>query len=180
MDTPGQSKKKRDPQKNRVSQRRYRERQKAAFNGIEEVRARNCQRDYVRTAHLKATGQYGAFKAKKAKDRRYYAMSEEQCNEVKRKNLIFQNAWRNTGDGSMRDGDNKWRRKNELWASKSGGHCSEQNMSDVPSQSDAKGVTGWTSIWPVPFLYRGCHWTGQSRSLRRRRRTRCKPFVRTR
>ena len=97
MDTPGQSKKKRDPQKNRVSQRRYRERQKAAFNGTEEVRARNCQRYYVRMAHLKATGEYEAFKAKKAKEcmRRYDAMSEEQRNEVKRKNLILQKAWRN-------------------------------------------------------------------------------------
>ena len=49
-------------------------------------------------------------------------------------------------------------------------------MSHVPSQSDAKGVNGWTSNWPVPFLYRGCHWTGQIPSLRKRR-TQCKPFV---
>ena len=66
MATPGKRKKKRDPQKNRVSQRRYREKQKAAFNGVEEVRARNNQRYYVRMAYLKATGQCEAFKAKKA------------------------------------------------------------------------------------------------------------------
>ena len=96
MDTPGQSKKKRDSQNNRASQRRYRQRQKAAFNGSEEVRARNCQRYYVRMAHLKATGQYEAFKAKEAKEgmRRYHAMSEEQRNEVNRKNLLLQKAWR--------------------------------------------------------------------------------------
>ena len=77
MDTPGQSKKKRDPPQNRVSQRRYRQRQKAAFNGIEEVRASNCQRCYVRMAHLKATGEYEAFKKAKEGMLRYHAMSEE-------------------------------------------------------------------------------------------------------
>ena len=47
-------------------------------------------------AYLKATGEYEAFEAKKAKEgmRRYHAMSEEQHNEVKRKNLLFQKAWR--------------------------------------------------------------------------------------
>ena len=50
----------------------------------------------MRMAHIKATGQYEAFKAKKAKEgmRRYHAMSEEQRNEVKRKNLLLQKAWR--------------------------------------------------------------------------------------
>ena len=97
MDTPGQSKKKRNPQKNRVSQRQYRERQKAPFNGIEEVRARYRERYYMRMAHLKATGQYEAFKTKKSKEgmRCYHATSEEQRNEVKGKNLILQKAWRN-------------------------------------------------------------------------------------
>ena len=47
-------------------------------------------------AHLKATGQYETFNSKKAKEgmRRYHAMSEEQRNEVKRKNLLLQKAWR--------------------------------------------------------------------------------------
>ena len=97
MDTPGQSKKKRNPQKNRVSQRRYRQRKYAAFDGIEEVRARNRQRYYDRMDRLRASGDYEAFKTKKSKEgmRRYHAMSEEQRNEVKRKNLILQKAWRN-------------------------------------------------------------------------------------
>ena len=48
-------------------------------------------------AHLKAKGEYEAFKTKKAKEgmRRCHAMSKEQRNEVKRKNLILQMAWRN-------------------------------------------------------------------------------------
>ena len=46
-------------------------------------------------ARMKAAGEYEAFKAKKSKEgmRRYHAMSEEQRNEVKRKNLILQKAW---------------------------------------------------------------------------------------
>ena len=52
---------------------------------------------------LKATGQYEAFKTKKSKEgmRRYHPMSEEQQNEVKRKNLILQKAWR---DKMIREG----------------------------------------------------------------------------
>ena len=168
-----------------MSQRRYRQRQKAAFNGIEEVRAR------MRIAHIKATGQYEAFKAKKAKEgmRRYHATSEEQRNEVKRKNLLSQKAWR---ERMIREGTyEEYRRRlnarrRQQMAEKKRAMGLEEwkalqraKMSNVPSQSDAKGVTGWTSIWPVPFLYRGCHWTGQSPSLGRER-TRCKPFVRTR
>ena len=63
MDTPG--KKKWDPPKNRESQRRYQEEKNAAMDGIEQVRARNCQRYYDRIDRLKATGQYEAFKKKK-------------------------------------------------------------------------------------------------------------------
>ena len=54
MDTPGK-KKKRDPQRNRASQRRYRKRENAAVDGIEQVRARNRQRYYERIDRLKAT-----------------------------------------------------------------------------------------------------------------------------
>ena len=35
------------------------------MDGIEQVRARNCQRYYDRIDRLKATGQYEAFKKKK-------------------------------------------------------------------------------------------------------------------
>ena len=69
MDTPGKKKKKRDPQGNRASQRRYRERKIAAVDGIEQVRARNRQRYYDRIDRLKATGQYKAFKKKKVPGR---------------------------------------------------------------------------------------------------------------
>ena len=96
MDTPGQNqKKKRDPHKNKISQKRYRQRKYAALNGMEGVRAHHCQRYYERMARMKAAGEYEAFKAKKSKEGmlRYHAMSEEQRNEVKRKNLILQKAW---------------------------------------------------------------------------------------
>ena len=48
-------------------------------------------------AHLKAKGEYEAFKTKKAKEgmRRCHDMSKEQRNEVKRKNRILEMAWRN-------------------------------------------------------------------------------------
>ena len=80
-----------------MSQRRYRQRKYAAFDGIEEVRARNRQRYYDRMDRLRASGDYEAFKTKKSKEgmRHYHAMSEEQHNEVKCKNLILQKAWRN-------------------------------------------------------------------------------------
>ena len=98
MDTPGQPKKKtRDPHKTKIRQKRYRQHKYAAFNGMEEVRAHHRQRYFERMARMKAAGEYEAFKAKKSKEgmRRYHVMSEEQRNEVKRKNLILQKAWRN-------------------------------------------------------------------------------------
>ena len=63
---------------------------------MEEVRASNRQRYDARMAHLKATGQYEAFKTKKSKEgvRRYHAMPAEKREELKRKNLLLQNAWR--------------------------------------------------------------------------------------
>ena len=194
MDTPGQSKEKRDSQKNRVSQRRYRERQKEAFNGIEEVRARNCQRYYVRMAHRKATGQYEAFKAKKAKEamRRYHAMSEEQHNEVKCKNLILQKAWRNRmiQEGTYEEYRRRLnaRRQQQMAEKKRAMGIEEwkalQRARYVKrAESKRRKRCNWLDehlarLFPLRWLY----WTGQSRSLRRRRRrrTRCKPFVRTR
>ena len=98
MDTLGQPKKKtRDPHKTKIRQKRYRQHKYAAFNGMEEVRAHHRQRYFERMARMKAAGEYEAFKAKKSKEgmQRYHVMSEEQRNEVKRKNLILQKAWRN-------------------------------------------------------------------------------------
>ena len=98
MDTPGLSqppKKKRDPEKNKRNQKLYRERQYAAINGIEEVKAIHCQRYHERMARMKATGEYEAFRANKAKEglRRYHTMSEEKRQEVRRKNALLQKKW---------------------------------------------------------------------------------------
>ena len=98
MDTPGSSqpqKTKRDPEKNKINQKLYRQRQYAAFNGIEEVKALHRRRYYERMARMKANGEYEAFKAKKVQEgmRRYHAMSEEKRNEVKRKNAQCQKNW---------------------------------------------------------------------------------------
>ena len=98
MDTLGQPKKKtRDLHKTKIRPKRYRQHKYAVFNGMEEVRAHHRQRYFERMARMKAAGEYEAFKAKKSKEgmRRYHVMSEEQRNEVKRKNLILQKAWRN-------------------------------------------------------------------------------------
>ena len=98
MDTPGSSqpqKTKRDPEKNKINQKLYRQRQYASFNGIEEVKALNRRRYNERMARMKANGEYEAFKAKKVQEgmRRYHAMSEEKRNEVKRKNAQCQKNW---------------------------------------------------------------------------------------
>ena len=63
---------------------------------MEEVRARNWQRYYERSNRLKASGEYEAFKKFEATQgkQRYHNMSVEQQQEVKRKNLILQKAWR--------------------------------------------------------------------------------------
>ena len=98
MDMPGKGKRKKGRDKNKAlqRQRRYRQRKQAAVDGIEEVRARNRQRYYVRIAHLKATGQYEAFKTKTSKEgvRRYHTMPAEKREELKRKNLLLQKDWR--------------------------------------------------------------------------------------
>ena len=97
MDTPGlsQPKKKRDPVKNKANQKLYRQRQYAALNGIEEVKALHRRRHHERMARMKATGEYEAFRAKKAKEglRRYHTMSEEKRNEVRCKNAQLQKNW---------------------------------------------------------------------------------------
>ena len=98
MDMPGSRqppKKKRDPEKNKQNQKLYRQRQYAALNGIEDVNAVHRRRYHERMARMRANGEYEAFKAKKTQEgmRRYYGMSEEQRNEVKRKNNQCQKNW---------------------------------------------------------------------------------------
>ena len=100
MDTPGSrqppKKTKRDPEKNKQNQKLYRQRQYAALNGIEDVKAVHRRRYHERMARMKANGEYEAFKAKKTQEgmRRYYGMTEEQRAEVKRKNNQCQKNWR--------------------------------------------------------------------------------------
>ena len=97
MDTPGSSqpKKKRAPEKNKINQKLYRQRQYAAPNGMENVKARQRRRYHERIVRMKATGEYPAFKVKKAKEglRRYHSLLEEKRNEVRRKNAQFQKNW---------------------------------------------------------------------------------------
>ena len=86
---------KRDPEKNKQQQKRYRQRQYAALNGIEDVKAVHRRRYHERMARMKVNGDYEAFKAKKTQEgmRRYHAMTEEQRNVVKRKNAQCQKNW---------------------------------------------------------------------------------------
>ena len=97
MDTPGlsQPRKKRDPEKNKKNQKLYRQRKYAALNGVEDVTALHRRRYHERMARMRANGEYEAFKTKKTQEgmRRYHAMSEEQRNEVKRKNAQCQKNW---------------------------------------------------------------------------------------
>ena len=98
MDTPGSSqprKWKRDPEKNKLNQKQYRQRIKASKDGLEWVRAQNRRRYYERVDKLKADGEYDAFKAKKSKEgmRRYHAYSEEKRHDIRRKNRCFNKRW---------------------------------------------------------------------------------------
>ena len=97
MDMPRsrQPRTKRDPEKNKQQQKRYRQRQYAALNEIEDVKAIHRRRYHERMARMKANGEYEAFKAKKTEEgrRRYHGMSEEQRNEIKRKNAQCQKNW---------------------------------------------------------------------------------------
>ena len=91
MDPPA---KKGDQKQNVEHQRQYRERKKAAVDGMEEVRACNRQRYYGRIARLKATGQYEVFKKHMSREGmlHYHTMPAEQWEEVKCNNLILQKA----------------------------------------------------------------------------------------
>ena len=97
MDTPGsrQRRTKRDPEKNKQQQKQYWQRQYAAVNGIEDVKALHRRRYHERMARMKANGEYEAFKAKKTEEgmRRYHGMTEDQRNVVKRKNAQCQKNW---------------------------------------------------------------------------------------
>ena len=95
MDTPASRRKKRDPEKNRMQQKLYRQRQYAVVNGIENTKALNRRRYHERMARMKANGEYEAFKKKKVEYgmKRYYAMPEEQRTEVKRRNAQAQKNW---------------------------------------------------------------------------------------
>ena len=97
MDMPGshQPRRKRDPEKNKAQQKQYRQRQYAAVNGMEEVKALHRRRYHERMARMRANGEYEAFKAKKTEEgmRRYHGMTEEQRAEVKRKNAQCQKNW---------------------------------------------------------------------------------------
>ena len=59
------------------------------------MKALQRRRYHERMARMRANGEYEAFKAKKIQEgmRRYHAMSEEQRNEVKRKNAQCQRNW---------------------------------------------------------------------------------------
>ena len=100
MDTLGSrqppKRKKRDPEKNKKQQKAYRERLYAKVNGIEDVKAIHRRRYHERMARMKANGEYEAFKAKKTQEgmQRYYGMTEEQREVVKRKNAQCQKNWR--------------------------------------------------------------------------------------
>ena len=100
MDTPGSrqppKRKKRDPERNKIQQKAYRQRLYAKPNGIEEVKAMHRRRYHERMARLKANGEYEAFKAKKTQEgmQRYYGMTEEQRTVVKHKNAQCQKIWR--------------------------------------------------------------------------------------
>ena len=98
MDMPGlrqPTKKKRDPKKDKQNQKLYRQRQYAALNGIEDVKAVHRRRYHERMARMRANGEYEAFKAKKTREgmRGYHAMTKEQRSEVKRKNAQCQRNW---------------------------------------------------------------------------------------
>ena len=95
MDTPTSNRKKRDPEKNKIQQKLYRQRQYAAVNGIEKTKALHRRRYHERMARMKANGEYEDFKKKKVEYgmKRYYALSEERRNEVKRRNAQAQKNW---------------------------------------------------------------------------------------
>ena len=96
MDTPPSNRKpRRDPEAHKRKQKLYRQRQYAKVNGIENVKSLHRRRYHERMAHMKATGEYAAFAAKKAEQslKRYHKMSEEKRVAVRRRNAQSQKNW---------------------------------------------------------------------------------------
>ena len=102
------------------------------MDAIEEVRARGRQRYYERIARLKASGEYEAFKQCKCKKglRHYHTMPAEQREEVKRKNLILQKAWR---ERMIREGTyEEYRRR-----------LNERRQQQLAEKKRVMGIKGW-------------------------------------
>ena len=170
MDSRGlrQPRTKRDPEKNKKNPKLYRQRQHAALNGIEDVKPVHRRRYHERMARMRANGGYEAFKAKKTQEgmRRYYAMTEEQRNEVRRKNAQCQKNWmqKMKEEGTYeayKQRTNARRRekqeeKNERWASRGGRPCRVRDTRSGWNQFGVENGNGWTRNWSVPFPYRGC------------------------
>ena len=97
MDTPrsSPSQRKRDPEKNKLNQKQYRRRVMASLDGLEWERAKNRRRYHERIPRMRESGEYEAFKAKKAEEGmwRYYNLSQEKRDKIRRKNRILNRAW---------------------------------------------------------------------------------------
>ena len=95
MDTPPSSRKRRDPEAHKLKQKRYRQRQYAKVNGIENVKSLHRRRYHERMARMKATGEYKDFAAKKAQQslKRYHNISEEKRVDIRRRNAQSQKNW---------------------------------------------------------------------------------------
>ena len=94
MDTTRQPKK-RDPEKNNVKQKQYRKRLKASMDGMEWERAQNRRRYHERITPMKETGEYEAFKVKKATEglQCYHNPPQEKHDKIRRKNRVLNKAW---------------------------------------------------------------------------------------
>ena len=161
MDTPGlhQPRTKRDPEENKKNQKLYRQRQYAALNGIEDVKAVLRRRYHERMARMRANGEYEAFKAKKTQEgmRRYHAMSEEQRSEVKRKNAQCQRNWMQ-----------KMKEKGTYEAYKQ--RLNARRREIQAEKKRALGIDGWKAL-------QSQRPTRSTRSTLSLKRTGCKPFV---
>ena len=65
------------------------------MDGLERERAQNRLRYHERITRMRESGQYEAFKTKKAKEgmRRYYNLPQDKRDEIRRKNRILNKAW---------------------------------------------------------------------------------------
>ena len=124
-------------------QRRYRARKNAAVDGIEDVRASGRQRYYKRITRLKAAGEYEASKQRKCQEglRRYHTMPAEQREEVKRKNLILQKAWRE-------------RMIRELTYEEYRRRLNARRREQLAEKKRAMGIEGWRALQRVKYAKR--------------------------